>query len=63
MDNGNNVQTGGKCILDCNSASTIIFPDNKVVTAWFDDEDALCTDTTSQEILEDGGEYTGYYCT
>jgi len=44
-DNGQGIQDGGKCMIDCNSATTLIFTDVKTGSPWFDSEDALCSDT------------------
>ena len=51
-------------MLDNNAAKTIIFPDWKTGTPWYDvDEgEAVCPDRTSREYNEDGNYFNGYEC-
>lgn len=52
-------------MIDNNGATTIIFPDWKTQSPWYDvhDGDAICPSRTDSFIYEDGGLYNGYACT
>ena len=44
------VQNGGMCMLDNNASKTIIFPDYKTGSPWYnvDSGDAVCPDKTER---------------
>ena len=51
-------------MLDNNAATSIIFPDWKTDSPWFDinESNAVCPDTTTKNYNEDGNYFRGYPC-